>query len=103
MRIKALLATFLSFGLGAVVGCAGTAILPDQPDGWSCAFFYNKEDPVNSSFLCNRIRNPEIAKEFLISDPFIFGAKAMDIESFQAYSNYVFKLRAEVIECRGQN
>ena len=104
MQTKRALVTFLSFIFGvAVFGCGSAVIFPDQPDGWSCSFFYNKEIPTESSFLCNRIRKPEISKEFKISDPFINGAKAMDIESFRAYSGYVFKLRDELIQCRGQN
>lgn len=96
--MKKQLEIFLSLVLTA---CA--APLPDQPDGWSCSFFYDNINPSESSFLCNRIRNPSEAKEFKISDPFIQGAKAMDLESFRAYSNYVFQIRKELIECQNQN
>jgi hypothetical protein len=87
--------------LAICLSLSGCANLPDQPDGWSCSFFYDKINPLSSVFLCNRIEDVSIQKEFPIQDPLVFGAKCMDLDTFAAYSDYVYKLRKEVIQCRG--
>jgi hypothetical protein len=92
--MKPLLAICLSLSLS---GCAG---LPDQPDGWSCLFFYDSGNPAHSSFMCNRIKHPEVSQEFNLDDPTMGGAHCMDIKTFKAYSDYVFKLREDLINCK---
>lgn len=91
--MKNLLAAFLSLGM---ISCAG---LLGQPDGWSCSFFYDSVNPLKSVFLCNRIQNPKTKKEFPINDPFMQGAKCMDLGTFKAYSDYVFQLEQDLIQC----
>jgi len=74
--------------------------LPDQPDGWVCTFFYDEAEPLNSVFLCNRIKDPSIAKEFRVSDPDFKNAHCMDLNTFKDYSGYVFKIQEELLQCR---
>jgi hypothetical protein len=80
-----------------LVSCAG---LPDQPDGWSCLFAFDKQNPEKSSFICSRIKSPKDTKEFPISDPFMDEAHCMDWNTFKDYERYVFKLRQELLNCR---
>ncbi len=96
MTFKALtklsLATFLSF-------LSSCAELPKHPQGWSCTLSYNHGTPGDSVFVCNEIVAPNTSKTFPIGDPMFKNAHCMDLKSFRAYSEYVFKLRDRLIAC----
>jgi hypothetical protein len=66
-------------------------------------FFYDEGNPAHSSFICNSIRDPSTTKELLVSDPEMGDAHCMDLDSFRAYSEYVFKLRNALIGCKAGN
>jgi len=99
--MKKLLATCLSL-IALSFGCGSMIILSDQPDGESCSFWFNKGNPTDSWFVCNRIKDPSIKTEYRIDDPHVYGLKGMPIDSFKVYQEYVFKLREEIIQCRAK-
>lgn len=74
--------------------------MPDKPNGWSCTLAYSQDDPAKSVYICNRMENPDESAKFLIHDPAFKNAHCMDLESFRGYTDYVFKLRNELMECR---
>ena len=73
------------------------AELPEKPDGWLCSLQADR-----GKLYCNRIRDPKTAKEFEVTDPLFHAAECMDLETFTAYTQYVYDLRKRLVTCENK-
>lgn len=82
--------TLLLACLSVLVSCSS---LTEPPPGWHCVFFYNDQNPSESSFLCNGIRNPKNRKEITVLEAKTSGMQCMPNETFEKYVNYIEKIK----------